>query len=212
MLRREIGRSGKASTRTSRTRTRTGSQSRLRPIARSGQGRGSGHCARVAASVIITIAIIINQSINQSFNPSSSLLSPALSFHIPFKLAGPGRCGTDPARFKLSLFPDRHQVISRQTAAVETKTPKRRTTDRNTVIELHLRWLLLTTFVLAIHTVLGTPPTPTYHTQHTTHHTTAQIRSQYLAFSREKEHLYSTKGPLDRDSAASLVCSRIHMT
>lgn len=117
----------------------------------------------------------INQSINQSSiqTPSSPPLSPALSFHIPFKPAGPGRCGTDPARFKLSLFPDRHQVRSRQTAAVETKTPKRHDRQKHSrrhtqLIELHLGH--------TAHTVRSAVYSSHPHISHTTHHTTARIR------------------------------------
>lgn len=116
----------------------------------------------------------INQSVNQSFNPSSSLMSPALSFHIPFKLAGPGRCGTDPARFKLSLFPDRHQVISRQTAAVETKTHKRRTTDRRAP-----SWLVAAHNICLGHTYCTRDSSQPPHITHNTQHTTRQHRSVY---------------------------------
>lgn len=95
--------------RTKRTRTRTGSQSR------SGRGRKPGHQQHDHRHHR-------HPSVNQA---APSVLCPALSprlFHST--RAPPGRCGTDPARFKLSLFPDRHhhQVTSRQTAAVETKT------------------------------------------------------------------------------------------
>lgn len=129
-----------------------------------------------------------HQSINQSINHSVTIITivpgPCHSI-FPFKPAGPGRCGTDPARFKHSLFPDRHQVISRQTAAVETKTHthKRHTTDRNTETQSaahaahrapsSLSWLFSPYCTL---TRYSSHP----HITHTTHHTTAYTRYVYL--------------------------------